>query len=63
MAIWAKGEPQTWSARAVEKLGGPGSPAGLVYAETVERPWGALERAGKARAVRERLLDVTAVRR
>jgi uncharacterized Ntn-hydrolase superfamily protein len=51
--------------RAAEKLSGPssGSPAGLVDAETVERLWAALERAGKARAVRELLLETTAVRR
>ena len=51
--------------RAAEKLSGPalGSPPGLVDAETVARLWAALERAGKARAVREQLLDVTAVRR
>jgi uncharacterized Ntn-hydrolase superfamily protein len=49
--------------RAAEKLGGGGSPSGLVDAETVERLWSALERAGKARAVREQLLDATAVRR
>jgi uncharacterized Ntn-hydrolase superfamily protein len=40
-----------------------GSPPGLVDEETVARLWAALERAGRARAVRERLLDVTAVRR
>ena len=51
------------SFRVVERLGGGGSPSGLVDAETVERLWKALERAGKARAVREQLLDVTAVRR
>jgi hypothetical protein len=34
-----------------------------VDGETIERLWRALERAGKARAVREALLDVTAVRR
>lgn len=51
--------------RAAERLGGPevGAPSGLVDAETVARLWAALERAGKARAVREQLLDVTAVRR
>ncbi len=51
--------------RAAEKLGGPGvgAPSGLVDEETVARLWAALERAGKARAVREQLLDVTAVRR
>ena len=51
--------------RTAEGLSGPaaGSPAGLVDGETVEHLWRALERAGKARAVRERLLDVTAVRR
>ena len=40
-----------------------GSPPGLVDAETVARLWAALERAGKARAVREQLLEVVAVRR
>ena len=51
--------------RTAERLAGPslGSPAGLVDAETVARLWAALERAGKAREVRERLLDITAVRR
>jgi uncharacterized Ntn-hydrolase superfamily protein len=49
--------------RTAEKIGGGGSPSGLVDAETVERLWAALERAGKARTVREQLLDVTAVRR
>jgi uncharacterized Ntn-hydrolase superfamily protein len=51
--------------RASERLSDPsvGSPAGLVDAETVARLWAALERAGKARQVREQLLDVTAVRR
>ena len=49
--------------RAAEKLGGGGTPSGLVDVETVERLWAALERAGKARAVREQLLEATAVRR
>jgi uncharacterized Ntn-hydrolase superfamily protein len=51
--------------RASEQLAGPslGSPAGLVDAATVERLWAALERAGKAQAVRAQLLDITAVRR
>jgi uncharacterized Ntn-hydrolase superfamily protein len=51
--------------RVAEKLGGPreGSPSGLVDAEMVSHLWAALERSGKAKAVRERLLDVTAVRR
>ncbi len=51
--------------RASERLGGPGvgSPSGLVDPETVAHLWRALERAGKARAVREMLLDATAVRR
>lgn len=51
--------------RAAEQLGGPsvGAPSGLVDAETVAHLWAALERAGKARTVRERLLDATAVRR
>lgn len=51
--------------REAEKLSGPraGSPAGLVDGDTVARLWAALERAGKARAVREQLLESTAVRR
>lgn len=51
--------------RAGERLSDPaiGSPPGLVDAETVARLWAALERAGKARQVREQLLDATAVRR
>lgn len=51
--------------RASEKLGGPGvgSPSGLVDAETVAHLWAALERAGKANAVRQQLLDITQVRR
>lgn len=51
--------------RAAEKLTGPpaGSPAGLVDEQTVERLWAALERSGKAAAVRTALLDATAVRR
>jgi hypothetical protein len=51
--------------RAAEKLGGPsvGSPSGLVDAETVSHLWAALERAGKARAVRELILESTMVRR
>ena len=51
------------SFRVVEKIGGAASPSGLVDAETVTRLWAALERAGKARAVREQLLEATAVRR
>lgn len=51
--------------REAEKLSGPraGSPSGLVDGDTVVRLWAALERAGKARAVRELLLESTAVRR
>ena len=51
--------------RSAEKLSLPavGSPPGLVDAETVSRLWAALERAGKADAVRQSLLDATAVRR
>lgn len=50
--------------RLAEKIGSPGrSPRGLVDAEFVERLWAALEKAGKANAVRQRLLDATAVRR
>ena len=48
--------------RTAEKIGG-GGPSGLVDAETVARLWSALERAGKANAVREALLETTAVRR
>lgn len=51
--------------RAAEKLSLPslGSPAGLVDEDTVARLWAALTRAGKADAVRQALLDATAVRR
>lgn len=53
------------SFRTTQKLAGPalGSPSGLVDAETVAKMWSALERLGKAAAVREQLLDITAVRR
>ncbi len=46
-------------------MAGPnaGVPGGLVDSETVERLWSALERAGKARAVREKLLETVSVRR
>lgn len=51
--------------RAAEGLSGPalGSPPGLVDGETVDRLWTLLERTGKARAVREQLLDLLAIRR
>jgi uncharacterized Ntn-hydrolase superfamily protein len=51
--------------RAAEKLSVPalGSPPGLVDGDTVARLWAALERAGKADAVRRALLETTAVRR
>lgn len=51
--------------RAAEGLAGPnvGAPSGLVDEETVARLWAALERTGKATAVREELLGLTAVRR
>ncbi|MEX2285359.1 MAG: DUF1028 domain-containing protein [Gemmatimonadota bacterium] len=49
--------------RAAEKVGNASSPPGLVDGEMVEKLWAALERAGKARAVREQLLEGTAVRR
>lgn len=51
--------------RAAEGLSTPavGSPPGLVDAEAVGRLWAALDRAGKAPAVRRQLKDVTAVRR
>ncbi len=51
--------------RAAEKLSVPslGSPAGLVDDDTVARLWAALARAGKADAVRQALLETTAVRR
>lgn len=50
------------SFRVAEKFG-PGAPAGFVDAEVVARLWAALERAGKANAVRQQLLDATQVRR
>lgn len=40
-----------------------GSPPGLVDAQTVERLWVELERIGRAEPVRERLKELTAVRR
>ncbi len=51
--------------REAEGLSTPaiGSPPGLVDRETVRRMWDALERAGKAERVRERLKEITAVRR
>jgi len=51
--------------RASEKLGGPavGSPSGLVDPEMVQHLWAALEREGKAKAIREKILDVIQVRR
>jgi uncharacterized Ntn-hydrolase superfamily protein len=51
--------------RASERLGGPavGSPSGLVDAETVTHLWAALEKAGKAADIRQRLLAITQVRR
>ena len=52
--------------RTSEKMGTPavgGAPAGLVDIETVSRLWAALDRAGKATAVRQSLLDVTMVKR
>lgn len=51
--------------REAEGLSTPavGSPPGLVDEQTVWRLWAALEREGKADAVRERLMNVTAVRR
>jgi uncharacterized Ntn-hydrolase superfamily protein len=39
------------------------SPSGLVDAEMVEHLWAALERAGKAKTVRETLASITAIRR
>lgn len=53
------------SFRQAEGLSTPaiGSPPGLVDGETVARLWAALERAGKAQAVRRELKEVTAVRR
>ncbi len=46
-------------------MAGPsaGVPAGFVDSETVDHLWQALERAGKARAVREKLLETVSVRR
>jgi uncharacterized Ntn-hydrolase superfamily protein len=51
--------------RSAEKLSLPaaGSPSGLVDPETVARMWAALDRAGKAKRVRELLLESTAVGR
>ena len=51
--------------RAAERLSVPslGSPAGLVDGDTVARLWAAVERAGKAEAVRRLLLESVAVRR
>ncbi|GAC1683194.1 MAG: DUF1028 domain-containing protein [Gemmatimonadaceae bacterium] len=51
--------------RVSEQLAGPalGSPSGLVDGDTVARLWAALERAGKARQIREELLELSAVRR
>jgi uncharacterized Ntn-hydrolase superfamily protein len=49
--------------RAAEKVGNNSSPAGLVDDEMVEKLWAALDRAGKTKAVREQLLELTAVRR
>jgi uncharacterized Ntn-hydrolase superfamily protein len=40
-----------------------GSPPGLVDDETVDRLWTALESAGRAESVRERIREITAVRR
>jgi uncharacterized Ntn-hydrolase superfamily protein len=51
--------------REAEGLSTPaiGSPPGLVDPETVERLWAVLEREGKAEAVREQIMELTAVRR
>ena len=52
--------------RTSEKMGTPtvgGSPAGLVDSETVARLWAALERAGKATSVRQKLMESTQIRR
>jgi uncharacterized Ntn-hydrolase superfamily protein len=51
--------------RASDKLSGPevGSPSGLVDPEMVAHLWAALERAGKARSVREQILESTMVHR
>jgi uncharacterized Ntn-hydrolase superfamily protein len=42
---------------------GSGSPRGLVDAELVKAMWAALEKSGKAKRVRELILEATAVRR
>jgi uncharacterized Ntn-hydrolase superfamily protein len=51
--------------RGAEKLSLPalGSPSGLVDEDTVARMWEALQRSGKADAVRNALLETVAVRR
>lgn len=53
------------SFRTAERLSttASGSPSGLVDRQTVASLWSALERAGKARRVRELLLETTAIRR
>ena len=53
------------SFRVAERLSSPalGSPPGLVDAETVARLWSALERVGKAVAVRRSLRETVGVRR
>ena len=53
------------SFRSAEGLSTPamGSPPGWVDEETVGKLWGALDRAGKSKEVRERLKEFTAVRR
>ena len=51
--------------RKAESLSTPaiGTPRGLVDEQTVAQLWTALEREGKADAIRERLMELTAVRR
>jgi uncharacterized Ntn-hydrolase superfamily protein len=51
--------------RAVEGLANSenGTPPGLVDSETVEHLWAALERKGKADAVREQIRELTVIRR
>ncbi|HEV2148917.1 MAG TPA: DUF1028 domain-containing protein [Longimicrobiaceae bacterium] len=51
--------------RKAEGLSTPelGSPPGLVDADTVARLWAALEKTGKAEAVRRQIREITAVRR
>ena len=49
--------------RRAERLEGAEAPPGFVDRDLIERLWAALGRAGKAQAVRTRLLETTTVTR